>query len=102
MQAKMVVSLLSLNCLAFLSSNAAYAQAIEYDQVYPQGARQTLIEKNSINTETAYPTLRGSVREDFDTVKTKIRRRHHREPVNDTVYGKTIELDIGMGGAHFD
>ncbi len=72
-----------------LIGSAAQAQVRNYDTVYPMGAPYTINERSGAVIPGEQPTmlLKGHT------------KKHYRQ--DDNVYGKMIQLDVGMGGAHF-
>ncbi len=85
------------------------AQVRNFDTEYPDGAVHSLIERGVLpqkSTNTGYPSLKGRVLHSSDNdvytkkaKKLKVRHTMSRRS-DDTLQGKTIQIDIGMGGAH--
>ena len=81
-----------------LIGTAAQAQVIrDYDTVYPMGAPFTINERGAV-IPGEQPVL---LDDDHYLAKVRIHRHEHFRRNDDNVYGKTIELNLGMGGAHF-
>lgn len=87
----------------------AFGQVREYDQMFPEGAGRTLMDRNTILVPSegkSRSPLKGRIYHqspdefrDSHTIKIKKKRRQKTD-FDDTVYGKTLQINIGMGGAY--
>jgi len=95
-----VLAVLGLLCIA----TAAQAQVRDYDTVYPMGAPFTIKQKNGVVPGEQAKMLNGKVYYDQNGEYYEVPKKHKVKVrrSDDTVYGHTMELNIGLGGAHLD
>jgi hypothetical protein len=92
------LAIMSLLCVA----TAAQAQVRDYDTVYPMGAPFTIKERNGVVPGEQAKMLNGRVLYDQNGEYYEAPRKQKFHRSDDTVYGHTMELNIGLGGAHLD
>jgi len=92
------LAVLGLLCIA----TAAQAQVRDYDTVYPMGAPFTIKEKNGVVPGEQAKMLNGKVLYNDNGEYYEAQQKHKVHRRDDTVYGHTMELNIGLGGAHLD
>jgi hypothetical protein len=79
----------------------------EYAQLFPEGAGRTLMERDNVVVPSDgrfRSPMKGRIYhqspDEFrDSHTIKIKKMRRKTDRDDTVYGKTLQLNIGMGGA---